>query len=65
MQAKLPPHTHAATVSNGSSTVEVTLTVSLDEASDSVARASGQVSFSPSVATPAPVTAYLSPRRPR
>ena len=37
----LPAHTHAATVSSGSSTVDVTLTASLDEATDPAPTAGG------------------------
>ena len=40
-QANMPPHTHVATVSSGSSTVDVSLTVSLDEATDPAPTAGG------------------------
>lgn len=106
--ANMPAHTHAATVSSGSSTVSVTLSAALDEASDpaptgggylataassggsvtnmylpalgasggvALAKASGQVNFSPTVTnastgsgtpvtTPVTVTAQSAPTPP-
>ena len=50
-EANLPTHTHAATVSSGSSTVDVTLTASLDEATDPAPTAGGYLATAASSGT--------------
>ena len=47
----MPAHTHAASVSSGSSTVDVTLTASLDEASDPAPTAGGYLATAASSGT--------------
>ena len=50
-QANLPPHTHVATVSSGSATIDVTLNASLDEASEAAPTAGGYLATAASSGT--------------
>ena len=49
--ANMPAHTHAATVSSGSATIDVTLNASLDEASDPAPTAGGYLATAASSGT--------------